>query len=274
MTTSVFQDWLVQFDRSMRLAGRKVILLVDNASSHSDNGIILTNTKLQFLPPNTTAHIQPMDAGIIQNFKAHYKKLLCRHFLSCIEDNQKQTLDIKCALAFVKRAWNSVTVQTIVNCWKHVNILPQDLPLSTLIQHPESADVISEDDEDDIPLARLIAKFPLSEGETAISESEFINIDACLETGEHLNDDAIINLANCDLRQSESVTICDTCSDEENEIKNVSKVQARSAMKDVISYLEQQSVETKHLDAAWSLLTVINFSSGKEIQKTIKDFFQ
>jgi len=116
MTSSVFQDWLKQFDKSMRLQGKHVVLLVDNASSHTESGLLLTNTKLKFLPPNTTSHIQPMDAGIIRNFKCHYKKLLCSHFLSCIEENRKQTIDMKCALAFVKSAWDSVTTQTIVNC--------------------------------------------------------------------------------------------------------------------------------------------------------------
>ena len=32
-------------------------------------GIRLTNIKLQYLPPNTTAHLQPYDTDIINNFK-------------------------------------------------------------------------------------------------------------------------------------------------------------------------------------------------------------
>jgi hypothetical protein len=30
------------------------------------------------LPANTTAHLQPMDAGIIHSFKAQYRKLLVK----------------------------------------------------------------------------------------------------------------------------------------------------------------------------------------------------
>jgi hypothetical protein len=43
--------------------------------------IKLTNVKLVYLPPNTTAHLQPMDAGIIQSFKSKYKREFCRHLI-------------------------------------------------------------------------------------------------------------------------------------------------------------------------------------------------
>ena len=43
-----------------------------NQQKKSPN-ISLTNIELVYLPPNTTAHLQPMDAGIIHSFKAKYK---------------------------------------------------------------------------------------------------------------------------------------------------------------------------------------------------------
>ena len=41
----------------------------------------LTNIELVYLPPNTTAHLQPMDAGIIHSFKAKYKQEFCKHLI-------------------------------------------------------------------------------------------------------------------------------------------------------------------------------------------------
>jgi len=43
--------------------------------------IKLTNIELVYLSPNTTAHLQPMDAGIIQSFKSKYKREFCRHLI-------------------------------------------------------------------------------------------------------------------------------------------------------------------------------------------------
>ena len=43
--------------------------------------IKLTNIKLIYLLPNTTAHLQPMDAGIIQSFKSKYKREFCKHLI-------------------------------------------------------------------------------------------------------------------------------------------------------------------------------------------------
>ena len=57
---STFGDWLRAFDHKMH--GRRVLLLLDNASSHAVTQTCY-NVKIKFLPPNMTAHIQPLDAG-------------------------------------------------------------------------------------------------------------------------------------------------------------------------------------------------------------------
>ena len=48
------------------MSSRKIVLIVDNCPCHPriEN---LRNTKLMFLPPNTTAFTQPMDAGVTRN---------------------------------------------------------------------------------------------------------------------------------------------------------------------------------------------------------------
>ncbi|POM68346.1 Tigger transposable elementderived protein 6 [Phytophthora palmivora] len=65
MTTSIYQLWLQELDSSMRAEDRHVLLLVDNASSHTEEGLTLTNVRVEKLPPNTTSKLQPLDQGII-----------------------------------------------------------------------------------------------------------------------------------------------------------------------------------------------------------------
>eukprot|EP00644_Phytophthora_capsici_P001240 jgi/Phyca11/562675/estExt2_Genewise1.C_PHYCAscaffold_100072 len=60
-----FREWIRQLNRDMRAAERNILLLVDNASSHKTSELTLSNVNVQFLPPNTTAFLQPMDTGII-----------------------------------------------------------------------------------------------------------------------------------------------------------------------------------------------------------------
>jgi hypothetical protein len=70
MQISIWNDYLENLDRQMRLQNRHILLLVDNAPVHAiDSNTNLTNVVVHFLPPNTTAHLQPCDAGIIKSFK-------------------------------------------------------------------------------------------------------------------------------------------------------------------------------------------------------------
>ena len=70
MTSIIFEDWVRKLDTSMK--GRQVLLLLDNATSHKvPDG--LKNVKIKFFQPNLTAHLRPMDAGIIRNFKLYYR---------------------------------------------------------------------------------------------------------------------------------------------------------------------------------------------------------
>ena len=121
MRSDIFIEWLKYLDHYFRTKDRKVLLLINNAGSHfnpkrlekndvNDDDIIndddeisetdseqesstrkqkkkvkpdinLTKFELVYLPPNTTAHLQPMDAGIIHSFKAKYKQEFCKHLI-------------------------------------------------------------------------------------------------------------------------------------------------------------------------------------------------
>ncbi|CAB5367826.1 unnamed protein product [Rhizophagus irregularis] len=83
MITSLFQEWIREFDCQVGLKhqGQRVLLLLDNCSSHKLGEITLRYTDVHFLPPNTTSKIQPMDAGVIMSFKRYYRQF---HVRLCI----------------------------------------------------------------------------------------------------------------------------------------------------------------------------------------------
>jgi hypothetical protein len=72
MTSQLYQEWLWHWDQELGVKKRKVILLQDNFSGHIvPEG--LQNICVENFSPNLTAHVQPLDQGIIRCFKAHYR---------------------------------------------------------------------------------------------------------------------------------------------------------------------------------------------------------
>ncbi|RQM19058.1 hypothetical protein B5M09_008410, partial [Aphanomyces astaci] len=71
----IFNKYLTALDEKMVEQDRKILMLVDNAPPHLLlDGTSLANINLHMLPPNTTAYLQPQDAGIIASFKAKVKQ--------------------------------------------------------------------------------------------------------------------------------------------------------------------------------------------------------
>ena len=72
MTSGIFKTWLNKFDKRMGRKDQKVLLFLDNATSHSN--LQLCNVKTKFLPANATSIMQPLDQGIILAMKRNYSK--------------------------------------------------------------------------------------------------------------------------------------------------------------------------------------------------------
>ncbi|KAF8686072.1 DDE protein [Rhizoctonia solani] len=128
MTAEIWHCYLTSVNDMAQNANRRLLLICNNASSHKAGEF--SHLTVAFLPPNLTSHLQPMDAGIICNFKGIYRKLLNKRALDLdlqgVADpykvNQRESMHL------LTRAWNKVSDTTIKNCWRHTGILPPEDP--------------------------------------------------------------------------------------------------------------------------------------------------
>ena len=82
-----------------------------------------TNIKLVLLAKNIRSRSQPLDAGIIRNFKLKYRKLLLFVVFSRINNRQIasqiiEEVHILRATSWLHTAWKTVTPEIIKNCFQ------------------------------------------------------------------------------------------------------------------------------------------------------------
>jgi hypothetical protein len=128
MTSLVFRDWILHFDKEKRQQNRQVLLLMDNASSHFVSELNLTNTTVEFLPPNTTSILQPIDAGICAAFKRRYRKMQMEYAIHLDEMGERDiyNIDLLRAMRWSEQAWYEITDKTIHNCWQHTGLIARE----------------------------------------------------------------------------------------------------------------------------------------------------
>ena len=83
MDSSIFGEWLKDINNKMKRQKRKILLFIDNATSHPH--LEFSNFELKLFPANCTSQLQPMDHGIIQSMKLSYRKLLLLDVLSSVD---------------------------------------------------------------------------------------------------------------------------------------------------------------------------------------------
>lgn len=122
MTGEIFKEWLREFDKQM--AGRNVILLMDNFSAHEsavdEIEKDLKHTTVIWLPPNSTTKYQPLDQGIIRTWKALWKRAWVRYIIDEFdrEIDPLSTMTILRAVRWAANMWDQLSPITIANCFK------------------------------------------------------------------------------------------------------------------------------------------------------------
>ena len=118
----LFEEWVRELDRKFQREDRKIALVVDNCLAHPDIND-LKAIELVFLPPNTTSDIQPMDQGVIWSLKLKDIILSVRRIIATLEnDEDMPSSSILDAMKMLVLAWESVTEETIINCFSKAGI--------------------------------------------------------------------------------------------------------------------------------------------------------
>ena len=132
MNRVIFQDW---FDNNFvpevrnnlvklgKPTDTKCLLLLDNSATHPAESELVSdcgNIFSCFLPPNVTSLIQPMDQGVIKNFKCLYRNdFMMRMVSTSMSPPEFQRyFTIKDAIFSFATAWNSVNSETLLRAWK------------------------------------------------------------------------------------------------------------------------------------------------------------
>ena len=118
MISDIFEAWVRTVDKLYCKKKCKIAIVIDNCPAHPHiTG--LKNVKLVFLPPNTTAKLQPMDQGVIQNLKTHYRHHMITALLEALQKKEQYNPTVLDAMILLKSSWKKVKDTTIANCFQH-----------------------------------------------------------------------------------------------------------------------------------------------------------
>ncbi|UYV78669.1 hypothetical protein LAZ67_16002330 [Cordylochernes scorpioides] len=257
ITSNIFQEWLLQFNKQLVSEGRRILLLLDNATSHCVPNDGLSNIKIHFLPPNMIASLQPLDSGIIKSFKAQYRKLQLQKMVELADAHLPTELRLDYAVRYCKMAWDSVSLDFISNCWNHTGI----------IRFTSTAAV--EPLNDGNLLDRIRDIFAITP-ENLMTEREFQLVDDSQEAEMKLTDDNFLVstvTAKKELGEDDDATVTQ---------RLPSLREARTAAETVLLFLEHSKRATSNdVNLSADLLRrAYAISEGKKIQVVITDFFK
>ena len=145
----------------MRGQRRSVLLLLDNAGCHPPDQLQAkfsnVRVKIVFLPANTTSKLQPLDLGMISNFKLHYRRLLLQYVLAKIDTANSATevtksINVLTAIRWVALAWREDKSTTIQKCFRNAGVLSTDLHISALDEEDPFQDI-----DEDFDMSSLIS---------------------------------------------------------------------------------------------------------------------
>ncbi|CAI5981822.1 unnamed protein product [Closterium sp. NIES-64] len=216
MTSNLLKHFIKQLDTAMYVEGKKIVVLLDNASNRTlkTEGatredmfgfctVALGNVRLEYLPPNTTYFTQPLDQGLISMAKARYRQHWLRAFTGMwTADGATSAVarfkpNMRAVVEWLNDAWMNLPPRAIQRCWWHTGCLPRVWALSlphvetgprnnggTVVDGADGTEIGLDEEVNDVGL--LIDWLCL--GPSAMAAEAFVGIDdnqpTCAEPSE------------------------------------------------------------------------------------------
>jgi hypothetical protein len=218
----------------------------------------LENIKINFLPPNTTSTFQPLDQGIIKIFKMMYRKEIVREVLACMGDVPCK-ISILTAMKMVLKAWENVSAQTIVNCFRTCGFIKDGQKIG------EGIPVQSEEVE--------VLLSTWNRLEVPVSFEEFVHFDDNVATAGTFTDEEIIQSTSVNQHNSDNDD-----EEEEAEVPVISLKEAKLFMSGLRQFFEQSEMDEKRCDTIFNAIIKLDnamdqIATNNFSQKKKTDFF-
>ena len=181
MTSVVFEEWLLCLERRMKAEKRRILLIIDNCSSHNCVPRHLEHVKVLFLPPSTTSILQPLDQGIIHAVKQHYRARVVRRMLCNTALERDINVNILEAMQMFSAAWRALKEEIIANCFRKAGVVyaEDDITESEVL----------DDAETEENWKRLCEKLDVP---TSVNLTDYVNVDCDVIVQKEITDDEIV----------------------------------------------------------------------------------
>ena len=287
MTGEILDAVLTKLNRRLSRNNRSILLLMDNAGCHPEALVgKYSNIKISSLPANTTSKLQPLDLGVIQNFKVHYRHFFLRYVLSKIDECDKasdvvKSINILVALRWVAKAWSLVEPETITKCFRKAGILNADLEVMSCELYDEDYDPFLEADMHTEVQSLIEKTMPADEH---CNLNEYLNDDlpVCMEAvGDSWEADFLEQLRPEEQQhEQQDEDVPDEDANEEDEMdtdllapKLGNFKEAIQSLDDVQEFLESRGYieEALKIGSAVDTLTTLKLKSSQ--QTTLHNYF-
>lgn len=261
MTAVLFEKWLKELEKKMKRQKRKIVLFIDNCTAHPSTVTSqLKFVRVEFMPPNTTSKLQPLDQGIIQNFKVKYRHEVVKKCIAEIDGGTNPSVNLLEAMRMAYKAWNCVEQKTIANCFRKARfVIAEDEAGQP--DEEEEIESLKESVEEEW---RLISNsLHLDSGTTF---QDFVDVDNNVEICGNLTDKEILEEIRSPSEEEDN--------DDEEFVppKRITFKEAESAMDVMRAFIESRSgMTTKTFQAIALLENVLDAERTSNAYQTVLD---